>query len=107
MRTLGKIATALGVIGAIGISTVLPASTGWYGRRHRYYNYYGGGGYYGGGYGGDPNGCPPGLFTLQGGNCAPYKGPSSQGVTRGARKNGVSYPNPPQPLTLPLELSGF
>jgi hypothetical protein len=92
MRTLGKIATALGVIGAIGISTVLPASAGWYGRRHRYYNYYGGGGYYGGGYGGDPNGCPPGLFTLQGGNCAPYKGPSSQGVTRGRAKMASATP---------------
>jgi hypothetical protein len=77
MRPLGKIAAALGVIGAIGISSVLPASADWYGHRHRYYNYYGGGGYYGGGYGGDPNGCPPGL---QGGNCAPYKGPSGSGV---------------------------
>jgi len=49
MRTLGKIAAALGVVGAIGISGVLPASADWYGYHHRYYNYYGGGGHYGGG----------------------------------------------------------
>jgi hypothetical protein len=34
--------------------------------------------YYGGYYGGDPNGCPPG-YSLQGGNCAPYKGPVGGG----------------------------
>jgi hypothetical protein len=62
MRTLGKIAAALGVIGAIGIGGVLPASADWYGHHHRYYNYYGGG---------DPNGCAPG-WSLQGGRCKPY-----------------------------------
>jgi hypothetical protein len=74
MRTLGKIAAALGVIGAIGISGVLPASA-WYGHHHRYYNYYGGGTF---------NGCPPG-YTIQGGRCAPYKGPRGWGVPPGAR----------------------
>jgi hypothetical protein len=44
MRTLGKIAAASGVVAAIGISGVLPASADWY-HHHRYYNYYGGGGW--------------------------------------------------------------
>jgi hypothetical protein len=78
MRTFAKITAAVGVIGAIGISGVIPASAAWYHHHHRYYNYYGGA------YpGADPNGCPPG-FTLQGGNCAPYKGPSGPFVPRGA-----------------------
>ena len=64
MRTLGKIAAALGVVGAIGISGVLPASADWYyGHHHRYYNYYGGGTW---------NGCPP-RWTIQGGVCKPYR----------------------------------
>jgi hypothetical protein len=67
MRTLGKIAAALGVVGAIGISGVLPASAdGYYGHHHRYYNYYGGGGWRSG------NGCPP-DWTVQGGVCKPYQ----------------------------------
>jgi hypothetical protein len=33
MRTLGKIAAALGIVGAIGIGGVLPASADWYGLR--------------------------------------------------------------------------
>jgi hypothetical protein len=70
MRPLGKIAAALGVIGAIGISSVLPASADWYGHRHRYYNYYGGGGYHAGWRTG--NGCPP-DWTIQGGVCKPYQ----------------------------------
>jgi hypothetical protein len=37
MRTLGKIAAALGVIGLIGIGGVLPASADWYGRHHHGY----------------------------------------------------------------------
>jgi hypothetical protein len=77
MRSFAKIAAAIGVVGAIGIGSVLPASAAWYHHHHRYYNYYGG-------YpGADPNGCPPG-YTLQGGNCAPYKGPSGPFVPRGA-----------------------
>jgi hypothetical protein len=67
MRTLGKIAAALGVVGAIGISGVLPASADWYyGLHHRYYNYYAGGGWRTG------NGCPP-DWTVQGGVCKPYQ----------------------------------
>jgi hypothetical protein len=72
MRTLGKFAAALGVVGLISISGVLPASA-WNGHHHRYYNYYGGG-----------NGCPPG-FTWQGGNCAPYQGPRGPYAPRGSR----------------------
>ncbi len=65
MRTLGKIAAALGVVCAIGISGVLPASADWYyGHHHRYYNYYGGRGTW--------NGCPP-DWTVQGGVCKPYR----------------------------------
>ena len=70
MRTLGKIAAALGVVGAIGFNGVLPASADWYGYHHRYYNYYGGGGYHGGWRTG--NGCPP-DWTIQGGVCKPYQ----------------------------------
>jgi hypothetical protein len=79
MRTFGKIAAALGVIGAIGMSGVLPASADWYGHRHRYFNYYGGGGW-----NTDPHGCPPG-YSLQGGNCAPYQGPRGPYAPRGSR----------------------
>ena len=79
MRTLGKIAAALGVVGAIGISGVLPASADWYyGHHHRYYNYYRGGG------GGTWNGCPP-DWTIQGGVCKPYQGPRGPFVPPGAR----------------------
>jgi hypothetical protein len=66
MRTLGKIAAALGVIGAIGVTSVIPASADWYGHRHRLYNYYGGGGW------NTFNGCPP-NWTVQGGVCKPYR----------------------------------
>ena len=62
MRTLGKITAVLGVVGAIGVSGLLPASADWYyGRHHHYYNYYGSG-----------NGCRPG-WTVQGGVCKPYR----------------------------------
>jgi hypothetical protein len=76
MRTLGKIAAVLGVVGAMGVTGVIPASADWYGRHHHgYYNYYGGGTF---------NGCPPG-YTIQGGRCAPYKGPRGWDVPPGAR----------------------
>jgi hypothetical protein len=71
MRTLGKIAATLGVIGAIAVSSVAPAAAWYgygYGYHHRYYNYYRGGGHYGGG----GNGCPP-DWTVQGGVCKPYQ----------------------------------
>jgi hypothetical protein len=55
MRTFATIAAALGVVGAIGIGGVLPASADWYyGHHHRYYSYYGGGGW------GTGNWCRPG-----------------------------------------------
>ena len=77
MRTFAKIAAFVGVVGAIGLSGVLPASADWYGRHHHhYYDYYAGGGTW--------NGCPPG-WTIQGGNCAPYKGPTGPFAPRGSR----------------------
>ena len=76
MRTFAKIAAFVGVVGAIGLTGVLPASADWYGHRHHhYYNYYGGGTY---------NGCAPG-FTVQGGVCKPYQGPTGQFAPRGSR----------------------
>ena len=79
MRTLGKITMALGVVGAIAVAGVAPASADWYGyhRHHGYYDY--GRGYYD--YG---RACPRG-FSLQGGNCAPYQGPRSPYAPRGSR----------------------
>jgi hypothetical protein len=77
MRTLGKIAATLGVVGATAMVGMIPASAFaiYVGPRHhhRYYDYYGG--HYPGA---DPNGCPRG-YSLQGGNCAPYKGPYGHG----------------------------
>jgi hypothetical protein len=61
MRTLANIAATLGVMGAIAVGGVAPASADWYGRHHhRYFNYGGG------------NGCPP-DWTVQGGVCKPYR----------------------------------
>jgi hypothetical protein len=40
MRTLGKIAATLGVVGAIAASSTVPAAA-WYGYHHRYYHHYG------------------------------------------------------------------
>jgi hypothetical protein len=65
MRTVGKIAATLGVVGAIGVTGVIPASAFevYIGpRHHHYYDYYRGGG----------NGCRPG-WTVQGGVCKPYR----------------------------------
>jgi hypothetical protein len=40
MRTLGKIAATLGVMGAIAVGGVVPTSADWYGHHHhRYFNY--------------------------------------------------------------------
>ena len=60
----------LGLIGTIAVGTVVPAAADWYGRHHRYYNYYGGGGTW--------NGCRPG-WTVRGGVCKPYQGPVGPG----------------------------
>ena len=51
-----------------------------YGHGYGYDRGYG----YGHGHGYGSNGCPPG-WTVQGGNCAPYKGPRGPGVPPGAR----------------------
>jgi hypothetical protein len=65
MRTLGKIASITGVVGAIAAGSAVPAAADWYyGHHHRYYNYYGGGGTW--------NGCPR-DWTIQGGVCKPYR----------------------------------
>jgi hypothetical protein len=67
MRTLGKIATTLSVVGAIIGVGVIPASALdiYVGHRHHHlYNYGGGWGTY--------NGCRPG-WTVQGGVCKPYR----------------------------------
>jgi hypothetical protein len=67
MRTLGKIAATVGVVGAIGVTGVNPASAFevYVGpRHHHYYDYYGG--WRAG------NGCRPG-WTVQGGVCKPYQ----------------------------------
>lgn len=69
MRTLGKIAAALGVVGTIGVTSVAPASAldVYIGHRHHHHLYN-----YGGYPGADPNGCAPG-YSLQGGVCKPYR----------------------------------
>jgi hypothetical protein len=87
MRTLVKAAVALSFISAAAIGTTATVQAqgfyfdapgvhvgvgGYPYYRHRYYNYYGGGGW------GTWNGCPPG-YTIQGGNCAPYRGPVGPG----------------------------
>ena len=40
MRTLGRIAATLGVIGLIAASSTVPAAA-WYGYRHHYHHHYG------------------------------------------------------------------
>lgn len=67
MRTLGKIAATLGVIGSIAANAVPAAALDIYiGDRphHRYYDYGGGDRTW--------NGCPP-DWTIQGGVCKPYR----------------------------------
>ena len=39
MRTLGKIAATLGVVGAIAVGSAAPAAA-WYGYHHRYYHHH-------------------------------------------------------------------
>ncbi len=67
MRTLGKTAGTIAVVGAIAASSAIPAAAQYYGRHHRYYNYYRGGAGWG-----TWNGCPP-DWTIQGGVCKPYR----------------------------------
>ena len=89
MRTLAKAAIALSFVGATAIGATVPVQAqvyfdapgvhvgvgGPYYHRH-YYNYGGGWNTY--------NGCRPG-FTVQGGNCAPYKGPRGPYAPHGSR----------------------
>jgi hypothetical protein len=69
MRTTTKIVLAGALIGAAVADSAGPANAQYYPPPPPY-------GY---GYGGQTwNGCPPG-YTVQGGNCAPYRGPSGGG----------------------------
>ena len=81
MRTLARTAAALGIVGAMALGTTVPVmAAGIYfnghgvhvhlGHHHHYYDRYAGGGW------NTYNGCPPG-YTIQGGNCAPYHGPTA------------------------------
>jgi hypothetical protein len=63
-----------GFVGAITIGTLAPANAQYYPPP----NYGPPPGYGYRSYPADPNGCPPG-YTLQGGNCAPYRGPVGGG----------------------------
>lgn len=66
MRTLGKVTATLGVVGAIAASSVIPASALDIYIGDRPHGYYGGGRY------ATWNGCPP-DWTIQGGECKPYR----------------------------------
>jgi hypothetical protein len=84
MRT-SRILLSVGCVGAIALGTLVPAKAQYYYPPPGY-----GGPPPGYGYrGADPNGCPPG-YTLQGGNCAPYRGPrgGGYGYYRGADPAG-------------------
>lgn len=65
MRTIGRIAATIGVLGAIAATTAIPASAldVYVGHRHHHLYNYGGGTW---------NGCRPG-WTVQGGVCKPYR----------------------------------
>ncbi len=81
MRTSAKTALALGFVAALTVGSAVPAAAFtidgpgfhvWVGHHPRYYDYYRGGGW-------DTwNGCPP-NWTIQGGVCKPYRGPSGYG----------------------------
>ena len=80
MRT-ARILLAVGCVGGIALGTlasVTRASAQYYPPPPGYGYGYGYGYRHGYGYGADPHSCPPG-YSLQGGNCAPYKGPSGGG----------------------------
>jgi hypothetical protein len=93
MHARTKVFLAGGFVGAITIGTLAPANAQYYpppnyGPPPGYgYDYppprYGYRSYPGA----DPNGCPPG-YSLQGGNCAPYRGPVGRGYYPGADPNG-------------------
>jgi hypothetical protein len=81
-----KLVLAAGLVGAIAVGSVAPLKAQYYypppgyaypppGYGYRSYP------------GADPNGCPPG-YSLQGGNCAPYRGPRGGGYYPGADPNG-------------------
>ena len=84
MHARTKVFLAGGFVSAITIGALAPANAQYY--PPPYYGPPPGYGYdyppprygYRGYPGADPNGCPPG-YSLQGGNCAPYRGPAGGG----------------------------
>jgi hypothetical protein len=75
METITRIVLAVCFVGAVAVVTLVSAHAQYYPPPPGY-------GYGppppGYDYGPDPNGCPPG-YSLQGGNCAPYRGPTGGG----------------------------
>jgi len=76
MRTT-RILAAVGCVGAIALGTLVPAKAQYYRYSPPGYGYDNPPPGYGYGYR-TWNGCPPG-YTVQGGNCAPYRGPGGGG----------------------------
>jgi hypothetical protein len=68
MQVITRIVPAVCFFGAVAVETLAPAHAQYYYRPPPGYGY------------GYPtyNGCPPG-YTIQGGNCAPYQGPTGGG----------------------------
>jgi hypothetical protein len=77
MRTT-RILLATWCVGAIALSTLVPANAQYYYPRPPDYGFNSPSPDYRYGYGWTWNDCPPG-WTVQGGNCAPYQGPVGGG----------------------------
>jgi hypothetical protein len=78
MQTV-KAILALGFVGAVTVGTIAAANAQYFPPLPPPYSYYGGDRYDGPRHYRDRgNGCPPG-YTVQGGNCAPYRGPEGGG----------------------------
>jgi hypothetical protein len=73
-----RILLTAGCVGAIALRTLVPAKAQYYYPRPPDYGYDYPPPDYRYGYGWTWNDCPPG-WTVQGGNCAPYKGPVGGG----------------------------
>jgi hypothetical protein len=77
MQAITRIVLLVCFIGAVAVVTLVSVHAQYYYPPPPGYGY--GPPPPGYGYGGpDPNGCPPG-YSLQGGNCAPYRGPTGGG----------------------------
>jgi hypothetical protein len=78
MQTL-KAILALAFVGGVTVGTINAANAQYFPPQPPPYGYYRGYGYDGPRHYRDRgNGCPPG-WTVQGGNCAPYRGPEGGG----------------------------